>query len=414
MNLTEALLDAKVQFPAGPNGFLPEDLPPGLDAEARLRDRDFLAVYFKEMSALSILEPEEERSKAREIERRELAFWRKAFRFRPLAETAIRLVELYAKESPKEFRDLRAELEHSNNEEALGQVAERAAHKARILDVDRQLQVLFPEQVLRLAAKASDKRTKLSLEAHAGELSRLLERAQRVKNDFVKANLRLVVGIARRFHKGRMPLSDLIQEGNIGLIKAVERFDYRRGYRFSTYASWWIRHAISRALADKGRAIRLPVHMIDAYGRITRSSQEIASKLGREPTTEELSKETGLPKSKIERLKNHAFSQPYSLDRPVSEEDGRQFMEFLQQEDQVNPFDSLLQEGLLTEVRKLMKGLNQMEAEILRWRFGLETDREYTLKEIGEKYNLSRERIRQLQEQALGKIRTAMRRKDLL
>lgn len=414
MNLSEALFDANL--PTNPEAFLPEE-GPGVDVEARMRDRDFLAVYFKEMSALSILEPEEERSKAREIERRELAFWRKAFRFRPTAELALRLVELYSKENPSEFHAVRAELANTNNEEALGQAADKAAQKARVLDIDRQLQLLLPEQLTRYTTQPRTKmrrELKQEIEAHAGELQRLLDRALRVKNDFVKANLRLVVGIARRFHKGRMPLSDLIQEGNIGLIKAVERFDYRRGYRFSTYASWWIRHAISRALADKGRAIRLPVHMIDAYGRITRSSQEIASRLGREPTTEELSKETGLPKSKIERLKTHAFSQPYSLDRPVSEEDGRRFMEFLQQEDQVNPFDSLLQEGLLTEVRKLMKGLNPMEAEILRWRFGLETDREYTLKEIGEKYNLSRERIRQLQEQALGKIRTAMRRKDLL
>src|SRR5206468_3895803 len=159
-------------------------------------------------------------------------------------------------------------------------------------------------------------------------------RLKAAKNEFVKANLRLVVSIARRFNHGRMPLADLIQEGNIGLIKAVERYDFRRGYRFSTYASWWIRHAISRALADKGRAVRLPVHMVD--------------------------------------------------------------------------------DAMQNEVREQLSQLKPIEADILRQRFGLDTDKELTLKEIGEKYNLSRERIRQLQEQALLKMRRALQRKDLM
>src|SRR5262249_12380510 len=129
------------------------------------------------------------------------------------------------------------------------------------------------------------------------------------KNEFVKANLRLVVSIARRFNHGRMPLADLIQEGNIGLIKAVERFDYRRGYRFSTYASWWIRHAISRALADKGRAVRLPVHMIDAYHRVARSKRELGTKLGRQPTNEEIGQATGIAPQKIEKMRTYLLDQ---------------------------------------------------------------------------------------------------------
>ena len=371
-----------------------------------------MAVYFKEMSELSVLEPEEESSKAREIERRELALWRRAFRVRPLVERLVKLVEDYSKQSPKEFAALREACK--GNDSRLAKAANEAAHLARSYDIDRQLQLMLLVEVEQYGATLKNKRAELANQKLLVSLRDLLQRALSIKNDFVQANLRLVVGIARRFHKGRMPLSDLIQEGNIGLIKAVERFDYRRGFRFSTYASWWIRHAISRALADKGRAIRLPVHMIDAYGRLTRSTQDISSRLGREPTTEELAKETGLPKAKIERLRTHVFSQPYSLDRPVGDEDGRKFLEFLQAEDQVNPFDVLLHEGLMVEVKRLMKGLNPMEADILRWRFGLDTDREYTLKEIGEKYSLSRERIRQLQEQALGKIRSAMKRKDLL
>jgi RNA polymerase primary sigma factor len=412
MNSHNNLFDTNLQFSVGSEVNLTDEPSFSPALLEKLRDKDFLAVYFKEMSELSVLEPEEESSKAREIERRELALWRRAFRVRPLVERLLKLIEDYSKQSPKEFAALREACK--GNDSRLAKAANEAAHLARSFDIDRQLQLMLLVEVEQYGTTLKNKRAELANQKLLVSLRDLLQRALSIKNDFVQANLRLVVGIARRFHKGRMPLSDLIQEGNIGLIKAVERFDYRRGFRFSTYASWWIRHAISRALADKGRAIRLPVHMIDAYGRLTRSTQDISSRLGREPTTEELAKETGLPKAKIERLRTHVFSQPYSLDRPVGDEDGRKFLEFLQAEDQVNPFDVLLHEGLMVEVKRLMKGLNPMEADILRWRFGLDTDREYTLKEIGEKYSLSRERIRQLQEQALGKIRSAMKRKDLL
>jgi RNA polymerase primary sigma factor len=239
--------------------------------------------------------------------------------------------------------------------------------------------------------------------------------AHDARNEFVKANLRLVVSIARRFNHGRMALADLIQEGNLGLMKAVERYDHRRGFRFSTYASWWIRHAISRALADKGREIRLPVHMIDAQHRLTKARRELTAKLGRQPTTEEIAEATQMPADKVEKMRSWILDQAISIDRPVGDEDGRNLAEMLEdpERDDNSPTDDLATEAMTQEVRTLLDELKPIEADILRRRFGLDDDQELTLKEIGEKYNLSRERIRQLQEQALSKMRRALQRKEM-
>jgi RNA polymerase primary sigma factor len=237
----------------------------------------------------------------------------------------------------------------------------------------------------------------------------------RAKEDFVKANLRLVVSIARRFNYGRMPLADLIQEGNMGLIKAVERFDYRRGYRFSTYASWWIRHAISRGLADKSRVVRLPVHTLAEVHSVMRAKRRLSREYGRQPTSSELASVTSIRLDKIEKMDSYLVEDAVSLDREVSDNDKRCFVDFLQDDTAIYSMsERLISEAMLTEVQQQLTSLSPMEADILRLRFGIDSEQELTLKEIGEKYNLSRERIRQLQEQALSRMRRALARKDLI
>jgi len=203
-----------------------------------------------------------------------------------------------------------------------------------------------------------------------------------------------------------MPLIDLVQEGNMGLIKAVERFDYKRGFRFNTYASWWIRHAIGRALADKGHAVRVPVHALDAQQRLGRAVEAITVRLGRTPTEEELMQETGLNKRKLKKVQKHRLSLITSLDKEISNSDNRSYLDLLADDKIKSPFENAMLSAWNRDMKHLLASLTSIEQTILRWRFGLDTGgEEMTLKEIGAHYNLSRERIRQIQEQALKKIR---------
>jgi RNA polymerase primary sigma factor len=390
----------------------------------------FLAKYFRDMAALDVKAPEQEFRAARELEALEIEIWQAILAHPHALDYALGLVETCMDNSMPEFRTLRRLAAAARStpgkpgQSKLDKAVARVAPKLRAMDTDRnvldavlgELDRIRRDRPGRIARqKPAMSATSSSTRAYLARVARADRAAGVARDAFVLANLRLVVSIARRFNHGRMALADLIQEGNIGLMKAVERYDYRRGFRFSTYASWWIRHAISRALADKGREVRLPVHMIDAYHRIAKAKRELSTRLGRQATVDELSQATDIAPGKIEKMRTYLVDQSLSLDRPVSEDDGRHFIEFLQDPvtEEAAPADRMTTQAMTEEVRELLLDLKPIEADILRQRFGLDDDRELTLKEIGEKYNLSRERIRQLQEQALSKMRRALSRKEL-
>ena len=383
---------------------------------ARADSSTYLSMYFRDMAELDVLRPEEEFTSAREIESLEIMLWEAVLSYAPAIERILAaLATVPDFEVPSEARALR----RAHGVKAVA----RAAKKLRGADSDH----LFIDAALgaidRMTLGIGVRGERVGVLGPRAKVSEWLRRVQQAnraaaaaRNDFVKANLRLVVSIARRFNHGRMALADLIQEGNLGLIKAVERYDYKRGFRFSTYASWWIRHAISRALADKGREVRLPVHMIDAQHRLTKARRQLTAKHGREPTSEELAEATSMPLDKVEKMRSWLLEQSVSIDKPVGDDEGRVLGEVLEDPDREtsSPTEGMEWEALTSEVRELLGDLRPIEADILRQRFGLGTEQELTLKEIGDKYNLSRERIRQLQEQALTKMRRALQRKDLM
>lgn len=393
---------------------------------------NFLSVYFREMSDLEVMSAEEELEAATRIFHLRKEYWQAILSYPPFMDGIVEFIE--AKLDPEEVptKELRAVRKASRNLRDRETRAHKDAFEAaglalteRLLDLDTD-NVIADQIVADVEALEAGTRHGLELDVkppregsrpfatYVDDVRRAGRQLRTAKNAFVKANLRLVVSIARRFNHGRMPLQDLIQEGNIGLMKAVDRFDYRKGFRFSTYGSWWIRHAISRAIADKGRQVRLPVHMIDAYHKVNKARRELEASLGREPTREELAEHTGLALAKIEKMGTMLVDHPVSLDKPVSDEDGRKVGDFLEDENAETPGDGLEADALNEQVKRLVSKLRPIEADIIRKRFGLIDEEELTLKEIGGQYSLSRERIRQLQEQALGKIRRELKRLELM
>jgi RNA polymerase primary sigma factor len=276
------------------------------------------------------------------------------------------------------------------------------------------------EEVRRNRTAAAVKQLR-QLEAEAGlarkQLSALLlqisqsDRAVRqAKKELMEANLRLVVSVAKRYLGSDLSLLDLIQEGNIGLMKAVDRFQYRRGFKFSTYATWWIRQAITRAIADHSRTIRIPVHMVETLNRISRVNRSMVNELGREPTPEELAQRTGVPAKKV-RLILESSRKPLSLETPIGEDS--ELGDFLEDKSAGSPNDTLLTQDLSTQVERALATLSPKEKEILRLRFGIGEEGEHTLEEVGRRFAVTRERIRQIEAKALRKLRHPLRGRNL-
>ena len=368
---------------------------------------DSLSQYLGDMQAYDVLDPEQEVLLAKDIERLEIAHFRALLSHPPALETIIAALKSRM-DVPREvlaLRKLAKTVPSARSKADRERDLDAAAQRLRQCDADR-LALADADAAVRkaFADKPSEKRY---LECVAK--ARVAQ--QQAKNRFMTANLRFVVSVARRYDRGLMPLADLIQEGNLGLMRAVERFDHTRGYRFSTYASWWIRHHLNRALSDKARLVRIPVHLLDDAQRVARASAELRALTSEAPTSAELVERTGLGEEKLAFVQKHAAVRHHaSLDRKLTQEGDTTLLDLIPCPSEVEPEEAIDAAQWSGELSALLDKLTPIEAAILRFRFGLDDGEELTLREIGLKYNLSRERIRQLQEQALEKLRGELAR----
>ena len=356
--------------------FVPEEkqeIPaePALEEEVPFQPQDITWEYLKSLERISLLTPEKEVELAKRI-----------------------------KEGERQAKILEVKTSRLRVQLSSSQTRKNAKHKSK------------GKNGKKFNSRSSEMKDKALLyKKMLSQYQRALVDMQKAKNELVQANLRLVVSIAKRYANRGLSFLDLIQEGNLGLIQAMVKFDYTRGYKFSTYASWWIRAAILRAFAEKSRMIRIPNYLFEIRGKLMKSFKELVKRLGKEPTPQELSDDSGVPIHDVEKIFN-LVEEPISLEMPIGEEDST-LEDLIPDEKNLSPSESLLEKDLTHQIRKLLSALSPREEKILRLRFGIGERGECTLEEIGKQFGLSRERIRQIEAKALERLRDPNRYKEI-
>ena len=316
------------------------------------------------------------------------------------------LVDFEAIEST-DFDEVDSDDEFSENE-----IDDSEVDKLLQTDLAKMAESMDVDEPIKMYLREIGQIPLLSFDEETEYAKKVLEGDEEAKQKLIEANLRLVVSIAKKHTNRGLKMLDLIQEGNMGLMKAVEKFEYEKGFKFSTYATWWIRQAITRAIADQGRTIRIPVHMIETINKIKKESRIILQETGKEPTAEELSKKLELPVDKVKNILE-MNQDPISLETPVGSEEDSELGDFVEDDKFLNPYDATTRVLLKEQLDEILKTLNEREEMVLRYRYGLDDGSQKTLEEVGKIFNVTRERIRQIEVKALRKLRHPSRRKKL-